>query len=198
MKTINLPSIPEIEAAIDIPFDDWAHQCHAISYAILTSGVLDLPDGGRIARGVCNGVGSQHSWIVVGMDCYADDVTIIDPTLWSYRDDVEGIYVGTATTYGHTPHGGTGSIWTYGQPVHGGGETITIDPALLTAESQRFLAIIGPLDRAGWSTLIHAPVHGWPAANIIEAAYQTPALKAVIPVDIVGMLTDANPGGAYL
>jgi hypothetical protein len=41
-------------------------------------------------------------------------------------------------------------------------------------------------------------VEGWPAAEIIDAIYNTPELTTWVPIDIVGMLTDRNPKGLYL
>jgi hypothetical protein len=52
-------------------------------------------------------------------------------------------------------------------------------------------------DRQGWSVLAHAPVGGWPAGEIIDAMCES-GLDAVIPIDIVGMVTDRNPQGLYL
>lgn len=38
----------------------------------------------------------------------------------------------------------------------------------------------------------------WPAAEIIAAIDDTKALSALVPIDILGMLTDRNPSGLYL
>jgi hypothetical protein len=59
------------------------------------------------------------------------------------------------------------------------------------------LAAPDGLDIRGWHVLAHSPVRGWPAAEIIGAMYDTPRLKMIPPIDIVGMLTDKNPNGLY-
>lgn len=62
---------------------------------------------------------------------------------------------------------------------------------------QLFLELLGPLDLAGWAQLLHAPVGGWPAREIIAFAYRTKRLSALIPIDVVGMATDVNPNDLY-
>ncbi len=57
--------------------------------------------------------------------------------------------------------------------------------------------MLGPLDRRGWATLAHAPVEGWPAGEILGAMCDS-GMEAVVPIDIIGMLTDRNPSGLYL
>jgi hypothetical protein len=190
--------IKDVEKAIEIPFEKWAHDCHTISLAIVKSDLIEGPR--RVARGWCDGVRGQHSWVVVGNDCYADDAKIIDATLWSYDDSVEGIWFGSMTDDRHTPHGGKGTIWTWGQPAHCGGESIELKPEKeLSSLAATFLEMLGPLDYMGWGALAsQAPVGGWPAAEIIEAMYHTPELQMLIPIDRVGMLTDINPSGLYL
>ena len=37
----------------------------------------------------------------------------------------------------------------------------------------------------------------WPAGPILTAMAETRGLKALIPIDILGMNTDLNPGGLY-
>lgn len=60
-----------------------------------------------------------------------------------------------------------------------------------------FLAPDG-LDRQGWYTVGNAPVGGgWPARAIFEAMAADPVLVAYVPIDVLGMLTDLNPGGLY-
>lgn len=194
-----------VAAAIGIPVERWAHQCHAISLAIVKAGLLG-PEA-RVARGWAKGVAGQHSWIVLG-NPYDREAVIVDPTLWSYVNrnpslaDVPTIYVAQRkrSIWEHTPHG-EGSIFEYGRPSWGGGQVIELAPeaaARLTPHGQRWLAMIGPLDRAGWMEVAHAPVSGWPAAEVISAMYDTPQLSSLVPVDIVGMLTDRNPSGLYL
>lgn len=56
-------SIPALAEATGIPFARWARNCHVISLALLRTGLFGR---GRIARGFCRGVGSQHSWIILG------------------------------------------------------------------------------------------------------------------------------------
>lgn len=173
------------------PLKDWHHNCHGASKRLVDNGI-----GTRVARGWCKGVHSQHSWVVIG-DCYQPEL-IIDPTLWSYRDDVKGIYIGTPETYGHRPHG-SGSIWEWGKPRAGNGLVIELTPTKrLSRAAVSFLEMVGPLDREGWANLTKAPVGGWPAAEIIAAIDDTKALSALVPIDLIGMLTDRNPSDLYL
>jgi hypothetical protein len=153
------------------------------------------PDA-RVARGWCKGVG-VHSWAVIG-DPYSPDVVIVDPTLWSYDPDVEGIWVGTAKDGRHRPQG-AGSIWEHGRPPEPVDEPIALTPKVpLSRFAQQFLAeMVGPLDYVGWMSLANSPVGGWPAAEIIAAMDDTQAVRAAIPMDILGMLTDRNPSGLY-
>ena len=182
------------ESAVGRPLDDYSHKCHQASLELVRSGVLG-PDA-RVARGTCKGVGGQHSWVVLG-DPYATDVVIVDPTLWSYRADVGGIWVGTAKDGLHTPHG-AGSIWAWGRPPEAEGEPVELTPTVpLSKEALLFLSILGPLDRHGWAILSGAPVGGWPSAEIIAAMDDTEVLRALVPIDILGMLTDRNPSESY-
>lgn len=184
-----------IEAAM-APLDHWAQQCHAASVHLMQSGIIP---GARVARGICRGVGSQHSWVVVGHDVYARDAAIIDPTLWSYDRSVVGIWYGSARDGRHTPHGGAGTIWAWGHPAPAKGPVVALTPKKpLSGEALRFLDMLGPLDREGWTLMAQAPVTGWPAAEIIAAMDDTKALAALVPIDRLGMLTDRNPGGLYL
>ncbi len=173
------------------PLKNWSHNCHGASKRLVDHGI-----GTRVARGFCVGVNSQHSWVVIG-DCYQPEL-IIDPTLWSYRDDVKGIYIGTSATYGHAPHG-NGSIWKWGRPVAGNGPRIRLTPkTALSVAAKEFLSMIEPLDREGWARLASAPVGGWPAGEILAGIDDTEELSALVPIDRIGMLTDRNPGGLYL
>ena len=184
-----------IEAAL-APLAQWAGQCHAASVALIRSGAVP---GARVARGSCKGVGAQHSWVVVGPDVYAYNAAIIDPTLWSYDRSVVGIWYGSAADKRHLPHGGAGNIWGWGRPDVAHGPVIRLMPKTpLSLGAQRFLDLLGPLDREGWMILAQAPVAGWPAAEIIAAMDDTEALSALVPIDRLGMLTDHNPGGLYL
>ena len=71
----------QVAAVLD-PLSDYDRQCHVASIKVVRAGLAV-----RVARGFCQGVGSQHSWAVLGEDCYAPDVQIIDPTRWSFTDD---------------------------------------------------------------------------------------------------------------
>jgi hypothetical protein len=179
------------------PLDDWARQCHAASIKLVTSGEFGTC---RVARGSCVGVGGQHSWVVLGNDCYRDTATIIDPTLWSYDESVDGVWVGTMRDGRHRPHG-AGLIWEYGRPpsaVERGEEPMDLTPTKpWSSAAEVFLGLLGPLSKQGWIELAHYPVEGWPAGEIIEAMIES-GLEGYIPIDRVGMLTDRNPNGLYL
>jgi hypothetical protein len=182
----------EVADAIGLPVESWAQQCHGISLAIIKAGLVP---GARVARGSCRGVRSQHSWIVNGWDCYDPEADIIDPTLWSYVEGVPTIWHGKPNVHGHTPHG-AGSIFRWGRPVAGDGPIIELEG--LSKHAQLFLDHVGPLDFRGWQVLLSAaPVEGWPAAEIIDAASRDKRISACIPIDILGMLTEQNPSGLY-
>jgi hypothetical protein len=165
---------------------EYWHQCHVASLKLVQAGIAD-----RVARGTCKGVGGQHSWAVIGENVYSPKITVIDPTLWSYRADVEGIYIGSPLRYSHRPHG-AGSIWAWGRPERGRGPSIKLTPSFqFSKEATEFLALIGDLDWEGWHNLLaKAPVEGWPAGEIMSAAYETSELVGVVPIDRLGMLTD--------
>lgn len=198
--TIDWADHEQIATDIGWPFADWSHQCHAVSIQIVKHYSI-----GRVARGACRGVGGQHSWITLG-DPYDPDATIIDPTLWSYDPSVEGILVTTIAAGAHRPHGWANgrTIWQWGVPESEGGPTIDLTPDKpLSREAEAFLkacrSAVTTLDRRFWWSLTNqAPLAGWPAREIIEAMYHTDLLAAILPVDIVGMVTDINPGGVYL
>lgn len=209
LTAVALPQLPpaeEVAERIGWPFPAWAQQCHAVSLAIVKAGIL--PAGSRVARGTAHGVMGQHSWIVVGpgdgtlADCYADDAAIVDPTLWSYRDDVEGIWVGRAGSgFDHVPHGKGPHIMDWGRPEYPTGEPIPLAPeafAKLSATAKSWVRdMFGPLDRRGWMQLASMTVVGWPAAEIIRAMHDTPELAICVPIDRLGMLTDVDPEGLY-
>ena len=206
MSTVTRPfypeQLPEALKAIEEylgPLSKWSKQCHAASLRIVKSGILAES---RVARGMCSGVGSQHSWVVFGMDCYDTRATIIDPTLWSYDDRVEGIWVGTIEDERHTPHG-TGNIFDWGRPENcPAGERVKLDPPEggFSEEARHFILMLGALDESGWRTLAsRAPVEGWPAGEILGAICDTFDWgEAVIPIDVLGMTTLRDPGGLYL
>lgn len=181
-------------AATGSMLDQWAHQCHAASIALVKSGALGEC---RVARGACKGVGGQHSWVVLGMDCYDPQATIVDPTLWSYDETVEGIWIGTMQDDRHFPHG-RGSIWEWGRPNEAEDEPLYLDESELSSKAKDFLDLLGPLDIEGWRCLAHAPVQDWPSDEIIAAMYRHPQISGWIPIDIVGMATLENPSGLYL
>lgn len=182
----------EFAEATGRPLSEFAHDCHAASLAIVQAGIFPTA---RVARGATLGVPAQHSWVVLGDDVYSPAAFVLDPTRWSYegrRPRVESV----RNMVQHFPHGA--GHWSQGRyPIHGGG------PAIGLANRPRgaawsFLTALGPLDARGWMMLANLPVGGWPAREIIEAMLDTPALAALVPIDIVGMLTDRNPRGLYL
>lgn len=192
-KTLVEPeTLNRIEHLLD-PLDRYAHNCHSASLAIVNAELFEVA---RVARGFASGVESQHSWVVVGDDCYDKSAPIVDATLWSYVPAVEGVWVGTIEDGGHEPHG-AGSIWEWGKPTSGDGEPILLEPREpFSREAQNFINLLGPLDRQGWALLASAPVEHWPAAEILPAINDT--VGPLVPIDIIGMLTDQNPGGLYL
>lgn len=192
---------PEVfESLVGAPLEEFAFRCHEASLALVKTGALDNYDGlgrrvrSRVARGSCPGVRGQHSWVVIG-DPYDPHVPVVDPTLWSYVEDVEGVWTGRADERPHSPFG-EGSIFSWGMPQGDGGPEIRLEG--ISRQAQSFLDLLGPLDEAGWRQLAHAPVGGWPSKEIFAAMYQNPKLAPWIPIDIVGMATDLNPAGLYL
>ena len=186
-------SLAEVATSTLHPLGNWAAKCHEASLKLVRSGVLGPA---RVARGGATGVFGQHSWVVLGDDCYDDKAVIVDPTLWSYDDDIDGVWVGTYKDGIHTPHG-KGSIWKWGRPDFPTGEIVELTPRKpWSSEAENFLSLLGPLDKNGWYQLAHAPVEMWPAGEIIDAMYES-GFAAVIPIDIVGMITDRNPNGLY-
>lgn len=175
------------------PLDQWGGHCHGASMAIVQAELFTC----RVARGFGDGVASQHSWVALGKDCYDKDAPIIDPTLWHYRPEVEGIWTGTLRDGIHHPHG-EGSIWDWGRPVSGGGDPIELDPGdtPFSDVALGFFEALGPLDRTGWARLSGAPVEEWPAAEIMPAINRT--VGPLVPIDIIGMLTNENPGNLYI
>lgn len=192
-------SIPELESAVGLPLDHWRQACHEVSLRLVRSGLITERTGhrARVARGKAPKVGSQHSWVILGPDCYDLSALVVDLTRWSYDPYQPVVLVGTAHNLGAIPHGHA-SISTYGRPSHQGGPTIELEPKTrLDLRSQAFLDKLGPLDIGGWAQLACAPVLDWPSPQIISAMYETEALRALVPIDVVGMLTEHNPGGLY-
>lgn len=197
LQTLPTPAdVLALAESIGANGDRWWRNCHAASLAIVQSGIFP---GARVARGSCEGVGGQHSWVVLGSP-YDREAEIIDPTLWSYDSDVTGVWRGKRVGLGwrHRPHG-DGHYFIGGRPNHWGGDTIRLTPTTPLSEDARdWLEMIGPLDRQGWAQMAHLPVDGWPAAEIIAAMDDTDDLSVLIPIDILGMVTDRNPSGLYM
>lgn len=165
--------------------EEFHGNCHGVSLALVRSGLL--AEEARVARGTAKGVGSQHSWVSMG-DPYEVSTPIIDPTLWTYRDDVDDVWHGSRKDLIHMPHGG-GLIWQAGRPNHQGGQTIELDREGLSSDAGYFLNLIEPLDLDGWRTLAHLPVEGWPAREILgRCMSQIKGFSAWVPVDVVAML----------
>lgn len=171
--------------------DRWAKNCHAQSLAIVRSGFL--PSTARVARGFYPGIGSQHSWVVLG-DPYSAHTPIIDGTLWSYTDEAPRFVTGHNYSLPHTPHGSGTSIRDLGETK---GPLIELPG--LSKPARDFLAKHAPngLGIINWHHLANSCVEGWPSGEIIDAMYRHKTLRALIPIDIVGMLTEHNPGGLY-
>jgi hypothetical protein len=187
-----------LAAHIGIPYPDWAKKCHEISFDLLKTGLFGP---GRIARGWAPGILGQHSWIVLGHNVYAPNAVIVDPTLSHWQGTPElGIFVDKAENMQHTPHG-KGSIWGYGRPDEPAGNTVELTPAFeLSQDARNFLSwdVLGPLDRMGWNQLANGVMEEWPSDEIIAAMDDTPALRTLVPIDILGMVTDRNPLRRYL
>jgi hypothetical protein len=166
--------------------EDWARDCHAVSISIVRTGII--PDG-RVARGYCDGVGGQHSWIVKG-DPYAPDM-IIDPTLWSYVPSAPPLLIvddPKTNPWGHRPHGGY-NIWKVGAPVSGTGSPVVLDTSNLSREAQGFVKVLDPLDATGWGNLFSNAVLGWPCAEIMTAMLdQHPWFGPYVEIDIHEMI----------
>lgn len=142
------------------PLSRWAKRCHEASLE------LARHMGGRVARGMCPATMSQHSWLVLGNDCYDPDAVIIDPTLWSYDQSVDGVWVGTARNQLHYPHG-RGSIWNYGKPTRPTGDIIVLTPTRpLSADAQDFYHLWNRwIVRAGQHWRIRRSVVGLPVKS---------------------------------
>lgn len=197
-------SDPTVDEAIEAigPLDGWAHNCHAASIALVEA-LAERGTFARVARGACRGVGGQHSWVVLGRDCYDESAPLVDPTLWSYDDTVEGIWFGTMADGRHRPKGYGPHIMQWGCPVGAGEAEIELTPSEPLGVMARTMIDLfrghGTLDRTFWMQLVnHAPMVGWPAGEIIAAMLDTPELAVLVPVDLAGMLTDRNPDGLYL
>jgi hypothetical protein len=180
---VSVEEVPEIDTlpaqtrserilAVLAGTDTHVKDCHGASLKLVQSGIFGVK--ARVARGWCDGVAGQHSWVAVSGDCYDVKGEIVDPTLHQYRPDVDAVdWRGTISMPGwHRPHG-FGSLFDVARPYNHGGEVIELDPSTLSRSARTFLEVLGPLDAQGWIQ------------------------RAFIPIDIVGMLTDINPGGFY-
>jgi hypothetical protein len=189
-----------LEEAVGSPAATWGGRCHEISLAVLKSGLLGP---GRVARGTARGVTSQHSWIVLGdaerPDPYSEKSVIADPTIFSYEGRDPYVLVKQNLMHAHWPHG-AGDIWTHGGlPPEPTGKLIELEGYEdLPEMAKRFLELCGyPLDYRGWAHLVHGPVQGWPAGEVITAMCATRELAVITPIDIIGMTTELNPKELY-
>lgn len=189
------PTTAELAEAIDWPADNhrWRGHCHEVSLAIVRARVFPVA---RVARGAGQGIGSQHSWIVLGDDVYDEDAIICDPTMFPE------VWYGTLKDGLHTPFG-TGRIWDFGRPMTADedGEEPYRPPGYdeLSGHARRFLELLGgELSKKGWAELVHYPMQGWPSDEIVSMVCADPQLAWAVPIDIEGMVTDRNPSGLYL
>lgn len=199
--TIELPGIDELVARAGMPLGTWWHNCHNVSHALVRAGIWP---GARVARGWAKGVTGQHSWVILDADPYDPDTRIVDPTLWTYDMLTPGVVATTVDAGSHRAHGHGPHIMQAGRPDAPTGDTIELSRrgrACLSNGSlggKFWMDMFGRLDRRGWSTVLNGTMVGWAAAEIVEAAWWTPELRHIVPVDLVGMLTDVNPMGVYL
>jgi len=193
------PDLLDIEEAIGIESEEWRNRCHEICIAILRSGIVQ----GRVARGHCAGIASQHSWIVLGDErrpdpaaCWDPSARILDPTFSSNIGRPPRLWFGSLGAELHRPHG-SGSLMQWGRPVAGNGPPITFDTTALPPSTRAALNLIGLLDATGWMRLFRGPIGdpAWELHRCVEPLVDR--LGALIPIDIVGMATDRNPGGLY-
>ena len=175
----------------------WAKRCHEASLQIIRSGCL--PKVARVARGMHKAVQGQHSWIALG-DPYSPRTKIVDATIWAYTaPSTPRVVIAPAYDLAddYQPKG-AGSIWDYGRPADRTGVEIKLK-CRLSESAKKFLKLAAPngLDYLGWSTLANSPVGGWPSKEIITAMAKDKRLRAFVPIDVIGMLTDLNPGKLY-
>lgn len=187
---------------IGIPVTHWVNKCHQVSLALVKTG--EFGPTARVARGWSLGIHSQHSWIVLG-DPYAWDAVIIDATNPEFHRSGEIIHVSMFENGGRYMPQGWGVLaeeeregLQHIMPTFQGPERPLTPKTPLSADAQLFLAEIGPMDFRRWCWLASMlPMQGWPAKEIIEAMDDS-GMRAAIPVDILGMVTDRNPRGLYL
>jgi hypothetical protein len=187
-------ALGDVERAIG-QLESWAENCHGAAIALVQTGLVP---GSRVARGFARGVGHQHSWVVVPTQFGVYDMSnwVVDITLWSYVPEASRLYVGKASHWPHVPHG-QGHLRLMGRDPEGPRISLAVP---LSRAAQSFLQMYAPagLDYQGWMQLFNGHMQGWPAQEIVQAAYLTKEVKPAVPLDIVGMLTDLNPGGLYL
>lgn len=177
------------------PPEFWKTQCHAASLKVVRSGLL--PNGARVARGFAPGVRGQHSWVVIG-NPYAPHSTIVDPTIWGYLGAAQAhVVVSTLAASGYHPKGGGMLTALHAAPVRTGARVDL--PGNLSPRATKFLRKVAPegLDWGGWAWLANSPLGGWPSKEIITAMAHIPDLRPLIPIDVIGMLTNLNPGNLY-
>lgn len=193
-----IPTLERIEEEIG-PLEGYREDCHRASLAIVKSGMFNTA---RVARGYLAELGMiQHSWVVLGSDCYRPRAQVLDVTAWSYDENLPKVLVRPNLVGGHVPHGYgywqhvPQELW----PRHYGGPTI-YPKCQLSDVSRKFLGQFTDrgFDIRGWHAVAKLPVLGWPSKEIIEAMLMTRALKALVPIDIAGMVTNRNPGYLYL
>lgn len=171
--------------------ETWRGNCHGASLS-LANQLANAGIFSRVARGTATGVRGQHSWLVVGPDCYDEKALILDGTLNTYADLDAEVWVGTLAYLLHTPHG-SGTMFDGGMPTSGNGAEITLG---ISEQTDSFLRHFtsGPRDLQWWDGVVHLPVGGWPAAEVISAAYDNHEIRPRIPIDLVGMLTTKIDG----
>jgi hypothetical protein len=86
------------------------------------------------------------------------------------------------------------------RPTRGEGPDIPLDAYdRLGRAAQMYMDLVLPLDYKGWCNFAtHLGVLGWPAQQVVEAMYAQSNLRWALPIDLIGMVTDINPGGLYL
>jgi hypothetical protein len=186
-------TVAKVEEAIG-SIEYFEHNCHGASLALVQSGLL--PEGSRVARGFVQGVRGQHSWALVAPEMiYEPETYVVDITLWSYVPEAPRLYIAKAKHWPHRPHG-------FGRLEYLGPDPT--DPIIslgvpISEGAKMFLQMYAPagLDRRAWMTLLNGPMQGWPSKEIVDAASKTRELAAMVPLDILGMLTDVNPSGLY-
>lgn len=187
--------VSEVEKAIDTPRELWANRCHEVSLQLLKSHLFEDVDA-RMARGWGMQIRGQHSWIVLGDNVYDDETYVIDPT-WSATHSNKAMIMFVKNLTVHRPHG-YGVLSTF--PESSGGDELVPDDPSPSVKSWLDLAriVVGPLDRKFWLGLFNGPMQGWPSRELVAWGYGQEGLRALIPMDIVGMLTEENPMGLYL